>query len=93
VGTNPVAVSVTFSNTGNVEVTASGKLDIIDRTGSLVEEIAIGEVKVLPGGVRTIAVVGPPDAAPLSSGVYQATVQLDFGSENPVVGVRGFRVP
>ena len=93
VGTNPLAVAVSFSNTGNVELAVSGELDVVDRTGALVRQTSIAEVKVLPAGVRTIAVVDLPDAIALPSGVYQATVRLEYGGENPVVGVRGFRVP
>jgi len=71
----------------------SGELDVVDRTGTLVRQTTISEVKVLPSGVRTISVVDPPDATALPSGVYQATVRLEYGGENPIVGVRGFRVP
>lgn len=92
-GTNPFALTGTVDNTGNVELALSGQLEVIDRTGSLVRQTAIGEFKVLPGATRTLSFVESADVAVLASGIYQATLRLDYGGESPVVGVRGFRVP
>ncbi len=92
-GTSPFALAATVDNTGNVELALSGQLEIIDRTGSLVRQAAIEEFKVLPGATRALSFVESADIAVLGSGIYQATLRLDYGGENPVVGVRGFRVP
>ncbi len=92
-GTNPLALSATLDNTGNVELALSGQLEIIDRTGTVVRQMAIEEFKVLPGAARTLSLADSADVAALTSGIYQAAIRLDYGGENPVVGVRGFRVP
>jgi hypothetical protein len=92
-GMAPLAVSSTFENQGNVELIVSGQLEIIDRTGTIVRQMAIAEFKVLPGGVRVLSVAESPEVAGLPAGIYQAVIRLEYGGDGPVVGVRGFRVP
>lgn len=89
----PLAVTSTFDNLGNIELVVSGRLEIIDRTGTVVRQIAIPEFKVLPGGMRVLSVAESSEVAGLPSGIYQAVVRLEYGGDGPVVGVRGFRVP
>jgi len=91
-GTAPLAVSSTFENLGNVELVVSGRLEIIDRTGAVVRQMAIAEFKVLPGGTRLVSIAETPEVAGLPSGIYQAVVRIEYGGDGPVVGVRGFRV-
>jgi hypothetical protein len=71
----------------------SGRLEIIDRTGAVVRQMAIAEFKVLPGGTRLVSIAETPEVVGLPSGIYQAVVRLEYGGDGPVVGVRGFRVP
>jgi len=92
VGGDPLAIQTAFVNTGNVRLAVEGSIDIIDRTGTVIRELDVGEFKVLPGAMRVIATKDKEDVDPLEPGVYQAVVSLDFGSENPIVGVRGFRI-
>jgi hypothetical protein len=89
--TDPLTIETTFVNTGNVRLAVSGNIDVIDRTGATVRRLAIDEFKVLPGATRVVSLTDD-EATPLAPGIYQAVVSLDFGADNPVVGVRGFRV-
>jgi hypothetical protein len=89
----PLAVTSTFDNLGNIELVVSGRLEVIDRTGVVVRQMAIGEFKVLPGGTRLVSIAETPEVVGLPSGTYQAVVRLEYGGDGPVVGVRGFRVP
>ncbi len=89
--TDPLAVTVGFDCTGNTQLSVSGAIDVIDQTGTSVLSIPIPEFYVLPGAHRDI-LVSDSSASCLATGVYQAVARLDFGGENPVGGVRGFRV-
>jgi hypothetical protein len=88
----PLAVSGRVENRGNVELALSGALEIIDRSGTIVRQLAVEEFKVLPGAARVLSIVETADAAALPVGIYQATLRLEYGGEGPIVGVRGFRV-
>jgi len=92
-GTAPLAVATTFENQGNVELVVSGQVEIVDRTGTIVRQMAIAEFKVLPGSARVVSVSESIEVAGLPTGIYQAVVRLEYGGDGPVVGVRGFRVP
>jgi hypothetical protein len=92
-GTAPLALTSTFENEGNVELVVSGQIEIIDRTGAVVRQMAIAEFKVLPGSARVVSVSESIEVAGLPTGIYQAVVRLEYGGDSPVVGVRGFRVP
>ncbi len=89
--TDPLAVTVGFDCTGNTQLSVSGAIDVIDQTGTTVLSIPIPEFYVLPGAHRDV-LVSDSSALRLAVGVYQAVVRLDYGGENPVGGVRGFRV-
>ncbi len=89
----PLALIASLQNTGNVEMAVAGEVQVIDRTGVVVRSIAVSDVKVLPGATRAISFADAVGAVALTSGIYQATVQLEYGGGGPVVGVRGFRIP
>jgi len=89
--TGPLTAVVEFQNTGNVQLSVGGAVDVIDQTGATVRSLPIDEFLVLPGGRRELEVVDPSSSG-LAAGVYQAVARLDFGGENPVGGVRSFRV-
>jgi hypothetical protein len=89
--TDPLTLVVGFENTGNVQLAVAGGVDIIDQTGTTVRSLAIEEFLVLPGGRREVELVNPSSPR-LAVGVYQAVARLDYGGENPVGGVRTFRV-
>ena len=81
-----------FENTGNVELVVTGDMQIIDRTGEVVRDLSIDEFKVLPGAKRIVTILDATDAIPLPADIYQAVVSFEYGGDNPVVGVRGFRI-
>lgn len=89
--TDPLTLVVGFENTGNVQLAVAGGVDIIDQTGTTVRSLAIEEFLVLPGGRREVELVNPSSPR-LAVGVYQAVARLDYDGENPVGGVRTFRV-
>lgn len=89
----PLALVTAFENTGNVELTVQGDLEVVDRTGMIVRRYVIADFKVLPGAARDVLCGDSDESAVLPSGVYQAVVRLDFGGDGPVAGVRAFRIP
>lgn len=91
-GTTPTVVA-TLENRGNVEIVVAGEAVIVDRSGAVVGSAAVADAKVLPGATRAISFAATAGKPPLPSGVYQATVQLEYGGGGPVVGVRAFRIP
>ncbi len=90
--TDPLILYALFENTGNVELVVTGDVQIVDRTGSVIRTTAIGEFKVLPGAKRIVTVMDSANSNPLPADIYQAIVSFDYGGDNPVVGVRGFRI-
>jgi hypothetical protein len=90
--TDPLILYALFENTGNVELVVTGDVQIIDRTGEVVRDLVVDEFKVLPGAKRIVTILDPSDNNPLPAEIYQAVVVFDYGGDNPVVGVRGFRV-
>ena len=90
--TAPLILYALFENTGNVELVVTGDMQIIDRTGEVVRDLSIDEFKVLPGAKRIVTILDATDAIPLPADIYQAVVSFEYGGDNPVVGVRGFRI-
>ena len=90
--TDPLVLYALFENTGNVELVVTGGVQIIDRTGEVVRDLVVDEFKVLPGAKRIVTILDVSDADSLPAEIYQAVVVFDYGGDNPVVGVRGFRV-
>ena len=90
--TDPLAIETSFVNTGNVQLAVAGTVEIIDRTGEVILQLAVAEFKVLPGATRVVTATADGSIAPLAAGVYQAVVSLEYGGDNPIVGVRGFRI-
>ncbi len=90
--TSPLVMFALFENTGNVELVVTGEAQIIDRTGEVVRDLLVDEFKVLPGAKRIVTIIDSSGADSLSADIYQAIVSFDYGGDNPVVGVRGFRI-
>lgn len=90
---SPLVVYALFENTGNTELTVTGEMQIIDRTGAVVRLVPVDAFKVLPGARRIVTIEeasGNGDG--LAADIYQAVVSFDYGGDSSVVGVRGFRV-
>jgi hypothetical protein len=95
--TNPLAVSATFANTGNVQLVVNSQLQVIDQTGEIVRDVRFSEYgrdyfRILPGSQRTIVIADDDGIPPLPVGIYQAIFSFDFGGDSNIVGVRAFRV-
>ncbi len=91
VSLDPLTFTVTFENTGNVQLRPKGTIQIISQTGETVRTIPIEEFPVLPGAVQTVT-VKDPSPEPLTPGIYRALVAIDYGGENLAGGTRDFRV-
>ena len=81
-------VEVYYENTGNVHQRVAGTLEVIDRTGAVVQELELGEFPILPGAVRRVAANLPL----LARGIYQLRAVMDYGGETLVAGVTVLRV-
>jgi len=90
--TAPLVLYALFENTGNAELVVTGETQIIDRFGEKVRDFLMEDFKILPGAKRIVVVQDAERAEPLTPDIYQAIVSFEYGGENPVVGVRGFRV-
>lgn len=90
--TDPLVLYALFENTGNVELVVIGEMQVIDRTGNIVLDLMIDEFKVLPGAKRIVTIIDTSESGPLPADIYQAVISFDYGGNNPVVGVRGFRI-
>ncbi len=90
-GSEPLAFDVTFSNTGNVQLTPQGTISIISQSGNTVRTIPIEQFPVLPGKTRTLTVADSTDT-PLASGIYRALVTIDYGGDTIAGGTRDFRI-
>jgi len=90
--TDPLIVLALFENTGNSVLVVTGQMQVIDRSGETVRDILIDDFKVLPGAKRIVAIPDVEGAEALPPDIYQAVVSFEYGGDNPVVGVRGFRV-
>ena len=94
---DPLTLEATFTNSGNVQLVVTGAVQVIDQTGEVVRQFAF-EVssrdyfRILPGSTRVLTLTDPSEGDPLSTGIYQALVTLDFGGDNPVGGVRAFQI-
>ncbi|MCD5408024.1 hypothetical protein LR090_02065 [Candidatus Bipolaricaulota bacterium] len=81
-------VVVYYENTGNVHHRVIGTLEVIDRTGAVVQELELGEFPILPGSVRRVVATLPQ----LARGIYQLRAVMDYGGEALVAGVTVLRV-
>lgn len=95
--TNPLAVSATFANTGNVQLVVNSRLQVISQTGDVVRDVRFSEYgrdyfRILPGSQRTFVIDDEEGTPPLPVGIYQAIFSFDFGGDSDIVGVRAFRV-
>jgi hypothetical protein len=81
-------VEVLYQNTGNVHSWVEGVVEVVDRTGTVVESVPLERFPVLPGAQRLISASLPP----LPAGIYQVRAVLDYQGEVLVAGVRVLRV-
>ncbi len=81
-------VIIYYANTGNVHQRVRGTLTVVDRTGTVVEELELPEFPILPGATRRLVV----DLPTLPRGVYQLQALMDFGGEVLVAGVEMLRI-
>jgi len=86
----PLAVQMTFENTGTAYLSPRGRVEIRDRTGQTVASTPINEFPVLPGAKRILDVVV---TTPLASGKYIALGIIDFGGDFLVAGQAFFEIP
>ncbi len=87
----PLTFTVTFENTGNVQLQPTGAITIISQKGETMRTIPVEKFPVLPGAVQIIT-VKDPSSTPLPPGIYLARVAIDYGGEAMVGGQRAFRV-
>jgi hypothetical protein len=90
--TEPLTVVATFENTGHTFAMVSATVDIVDQTGTTVRSFSPGKSLVLPQNRYEITIEDEESETPLPAGIYQAIVQVDYGADTLVGGVRGFRV-
>lgn len=88
---DPLTFTVSFENTGNVQLRPTGKIDIINQNGDTVRTLEIEEFPILPQRVRTLTVADTLDRS-LPSGIYRALVTVDYGGDNLTGGTRDFRL-
>ncbi|MBE0428811.1 MAG: hypothetical protein IBX61_02950 [Thermoleophilia bacterium] len=77
----PVAVGLVFNNTGDVDLSPSGRVEITDLLGRTVAEIFVEEWVVLPDASRRTVVNWNPGL--LSFGRYTVWAEMGYGSEEP----------
>jgi P pilus assembly chaperone PapD len=90
-GLNPLVFLIDFENTGTVDLTVSGEVQIIDSQGQTVEVISIAQFPILPGAVREVQASGK--APRPAAGRYLALAILDFGGDYIPAGQLIFNIP
>ncbi len=88
---NPLTVTVTFENTGNVQLRPTGSIAVISQRGETMRKISIEQFPVLPGATAVVT-VKDTSAKPLPPGIYLARAAIDYGGATEVGGQRAFRV-
>lgn len=88
---DPLTFSVSFENTGNVQLWPTGKINVINLYGEIVRSLQIEEFPLLPERVRVLTVVDPA-GRPLPPGIYRAIVMIDYGGDTIAGGTRDFRI-
>lgn len=81
-------VQVLYENTGNVHSWVEGVVEVVDRTGTVVQSVSLEQFPVLPGAQRRVTATLPP----LPPGIYQVRAVLDYQGEVLVAGVVVVRV-
>jgi len=94
---DPLALSASFANTGNVQLVVTSDVQIVNQLGEVVRRLRFSEFgrdyfRILPGSTREITILDYTGSDPLGEGIYQAIVSFDFGGDNLVVGAKAFRV-
>jgi len=83
---NPMALSITYKNTGPTHLKTTGTVDIRNIQGETVREYEISEFPALPGEKHIVEVASSEESEPLSPGTYYAIAVMDFGGDNLVQG-------
>jgi len=94
---DPLTLSASFTNTGNVQLVVTSDAQIVNQLGEVVRRLQFSEFgrdyfRVLPGSTRQITIVDYTGSDPLPEGIYQAIVSFDFGGDALVVGAKAFRI-
>ncbi len=88
---DPLTFTVTFENTGNVQLRPTGSITIISQRGETMRKIPIEQFPVLPGATAVVT-VKDTSSKPLPPGIYLARAAIDYGGATEVGGQRAFRV-
>jgi len=78
-----------LDNTGNTLMRASGKVELRDRSGATVATLPVGDVPVMRGSERDLALALPTD---LPAGYYVALALIDDSRGGSLVGQLPFQV-
>lgn len=89
-GRDSVTVSLRLRNIGDRHFYVSGEAGIADDRGAAVASGSVPIGVVLPGRVRRLSWTGPAKLVP---GVYRASMSLDTGEPELLVGEASFRWP
>ena len=75
-GSTPLKVNLELKNTGNVDITASGTFDLIDKTGMVYARGAFNDVYTFPNDTGTLS--GEWNAS-IPAGNFDLVITLDLG--------------
>lgn len=83
----PVEVVATLKNTSRANVRTKGTLTIYDRAGTVVRQVDVPHVPVLPESEREIAIPASREGdPPLAPGEYRVELKIDVGMRALLVG-------
>ena len=91
VSLHPLTFTVTFENTGNVQLRPTGSITIISQKGETMRTLPIEKFPVLPGATAVVT-VKDTSTKPLPPGIYLARAAIDYGGAAEVGGQRAFRM-
>lgn len=77
-GTNRPAFNVIVNNTGNLNVKAEGRVDILDRTGAVLQTVPLKKALIAPNTQKGMEAKAD---APLAPGNYKAKAVVMFGDK------------
>jgi P pilus assembly chaperone PapD len=90
----PPAIVATLNNTGRVQVRTKGTMIIYDQAGTVVRQLQLPNVPVLPESEREVSIptAGERDR-PLPPGTYRIEVKFDLDLTALVVGETTLEIP
>lgn len=84
-----LTAQISFKNSGSLPLTPSGRIEIRDNRGTVVENKEVSTFEVLPSGTRLLEV---PLTKDLNSGNYLLVSIIDFGGDFKVAKQKKFTV-